>query len=132
GEVRPRSSAIVTGKNVRYEATITIPTRPLPKAKAMSGARARIGIVWLATTYGMNARSASFEWTKTAASPRPTSAPATNPGPAARPVKIAAPARTPASDCSWSRGTGAASAPAMLQTGGSDRSLAIDHENGGV
>src|SRR5439155_14650552 len=53
GEVRPRSSAIVTGKNVRYEATMTIPTRPFPKAKAMSGARARIGIVWLATMYGM-------------------------------------------------------------------------------
>ncbi len=52
----------------------------------MSGARAMIGIVWLAMTYGTNARSASREWTNAVASPRPSRLPSTNPMNASRHV----------------------------------------------
>ena len=57
-----------------------------PKAKTIIGARATIGIVWLATTYGTNARSASREWTKTVARTRPSSAPTMKPMTASRQV----------------------------------------------
>jgi hypothetical protein len=50
-----------------------------PTAKAMSGASAMIGIVWLAMTYGTNARSSSREWTNAVASTSPRNAPRTNP-----------------------------------------------------
>ena len=43
-------------------------------------------MVWLATTYGTNARSSSREWTKTVASTSPSSAPTTNPMAASRHV----------------------------------------------
>ena len=57
GARRPRIIAIVTGKNVRYVAMTTTEITFGPKAKTIIGARATIGIVWLATTYGTNARS---------------------------------------------------------------------------
>ena len=43
GERRPRISAMVTGKNVRYVAMMTTEVRPRPKPTTMSGARATIG-----------------------------------------------------------------------------------------
>jgi hypothetical protein len=86
GERRPRIIAMVTGKNVRYVATMTTDARFWPNANTIIGARATIGIVWLATTYGTKARSSSREWTKTVASTRPSSAPTTNPIPASRHV----------------------------------------------
>ena len=57
-----------------------------PTAYTIMGARATIGIVWLATTYGTNARSSSREWTKIVASTRPSSAPTTKPIAASRQV----------------------------------------------
>ena len=57
-----------------------------PNAYTIIGARATIGIVWLATTYGTNARSISREWTKIVASTRPRSAPTTKPMAASRHV----------------------------------------------
>ena len=47
---RPRSIAIVTGKNVRYVAITTTARTPCPSANTMSGASAMIGMVWLAMT----------------------------------------------------------------------------------
>src|SRR4029078_1151381 len=64
-ERRPRIIAIVTGKNVRYVAMTTTEVTFAPKAKTINGARAMIGMVWLATTYGTSARSSSREWTNT-------------------------------------------------------------------
>ena len=49
---------MVTGKNVRYVVTITTEVRPWPNATTMIGASTTMGIAWLATTYGMKARSA--------------------------------------------------------------------------
>ena len=46
----------------------TTDSTPWPSANTMSGARAMIGIVWLAMTYGTKARSASREWTNAVAS----------------------------------------------------------------
>ena len=88
------STAIVTGKKVRYVAMITTLVRPRPKLTTITGARATIGIVWLATTYGTNARSNSPKWTKidartmpisgaeprTRAAPRPMCMPPARPG----------------------------------------------------
>ncbi len=53
--------AIVTGKNVRYVAMITTEVTDGPNANTIIGASATIGIVWLATTYGTNARSSRPE-----------------------------------------------------------------------
>ena len=50
-----------------------------PIAKTISGARAMIGIVWLAMTYGTRARSSSRTWTKIVASTSPSSAPSDEP-----------------------------------------------------
>ncbi len=68
----------------------------------MSGARAMIGIVWLAMTYGTSARSARREWTNIVARPSPSRLPSTKPMNASRHVYSAAPMRY------WSR---VASAP---------------------
>src|SRR6188472_3294692 len=86
GERRPRIIAIVTGKNVRYVAMTTTEMTVGPNANTIIGARATIGIVWLATTYGTNARSIRREWTKTVARTRPRTAPTTNPMNASRHV----------------------------------------------
>ena len=86
GERRPRIIAIVTGKNVRYVAMMTTLATLGPKAYTIIGASATIGIVWLATTYGTNARSASRKWTKIVARSSPSSAPSTNPMNASRHV----------------------------------------------
>ena len=51
------------------------------------------GIVWLATTYGTNARSISRKWTKTVASATPRTAPMANPVSDSRIVKTAWPMR---------------------------------------
>ena len=51
---------------------VTMLSRP---GNTIIGASATIGIVWLATTYGTNARSSSREWTKAAARPMPSSPP---------------------------------------------------------
>ncbi len=75
GERRPRIIAIVTGKNVRYVAMITTEVTFWPTANTIIGASATMGMVWLATTYGTNARSASREWTKTVARMRPSDRP---------------------------------------------------------
>src|SRR5262245_20238604 len=47
---RPRSAAIVTGKNVRYAEMIATETQPAFVATTISGEMARIGTVWDATT----------------------------------------------------------------------------------
>ena len=86
GARSPRIIAIVTGKNVRYVAMITTDVTLGPKAYTIIGARATIGIVWLATTYGTNARSSSREWTKIVARTSPSSAPTTKPIAASRHV----------------------------------------------
>ena len=52
----------------------------------ISGASATIGIVWLATTYGTNARSMSPKCTKAVASPIPRNAPSAKPMNASRHV----------------------------------------------
>src|SRR6185503_8578558 len=75
GARRPRIIAMGTGKNVRYVAMTTTEVTFGPTAKTSIGARATIGIVWLATTYGTSARSASCQRTKTVAKSRPSSAP---------------------------------------------------------
>jgi hypothetical protein len=77
---------MVTGKNVRYVAMMTTDATFWPKAKTIIGARATIGMVWLATTYGTKARSRSREWTKAVARTRPSRAPTTNPMNASRQV----------------------------------------------
>ena len=64
-----------------------------PSANTIIGARATIGIVWLAMTYGTKARSSSPEWTKAAASAIPMTVPAANPIAASSQVYAAAPAR---------------------------------------
>ena len=46
---------------------MTTETHARPSANTIIGARAMIGMVWLAMTYGTNARSSSREWTKTVA-----------------------------------------------------------------
>ena len=51
-ERRPRIIAIVTGKKVRYVAMTTTDRTPWPSANTIIGARAMIGMVWLAMTYG--------------------------------------------------------------------------------
>ena len=78
-ERRPRIIAIVTGKNVRYVAMITTEMTFAPNANTIIGARATIGMVWLAMTYGTSARSSSREWTKSVARTSPSSAPSEEP-----------------------------------------------------
>src|SRR3990172_4495075 len=85
-ERRPRIIAIVTGKKVRYVAMMTTLMTLWPKANTIIGARAMIGMVWLAMTYGTKARSKRREWTNAVASARPTNAPTTKPIPASRHV----------------------------------------------
>src|SRR3990170_2499787 len=62
-ERSPRIIAMVTGKKVRYVAMMTTLITLCPKAKTIIGASAMIGMVWLAITYGTNARSSRREWT---------------------------------------------------------------------
>ena len=57
-----------------------------PKAKTIIGARAMIGTVWLAMTYGTKARSSKREWTNAVARASPSSAPRANPMSASRQV----------------------------------------------
>ena len=57
-----------------------------PTKKTIIGARATIGIVWLATTYGRNARSTSEKWTKAVAIAMPSTPPTTKPMKASRHV----------------------------------------------
>src|SRR5688572_18118749 len=91
GDRRPRAWAIVTGKNVRYTAMMMTAVLPRPAAALMIGASATIGIAWLATTYGMNARSDIDECTKMDARVTPMRAPIANPIIAIIQVENAAP-----------------------------------------
>ena len=52
----------------------TTDSTPWPSANTISGARAMIGIVWLAMTYGTKARSASREWTNSGREAEPEQA----------------------------------------------------------
>ena len=58
---------------------ITTETTFAPNANTIIGARAMIGTVWLAMTYGTRARSSSLEWTNTVARASPRTVPKTNP-----------------------------------------------------
>ena len=69
----------MTGKNVRYVATAMTDSQSALSATTTSGAMARIGTVWDATTYGTKARSASREWTNRIPSPSPRTLPSANP-----------------------------------------------------
>ena len=93
----PRSELIATGKNVRYAAstdTAFQPSTPFePRPMTTIGAIARIGTVCEATTYGRTPRSRSREWTSTTASPKPKTAPRTNPASASFAVNQAASSR---------------------------------------
>ena len=75
----PTIVATATGKNTISEQMTTLPARPGPNHKAMSGARARIGVAWAATRYGEASRSTSALRASAypATSPRP--APTANP-----------------------------------------------------
>ena len=89
----------VTGKKVRYAAITATrtqsggglpPTETLPSPRTMIGARARIGIVCDATTYGMIPRRGASNWASTTPRANPMSAPMRNPTTAARAVKSVA------------------------------------------
>src|SRR6266850_3841593 len=64
GERRPRTPAIVTGKNVRYAEITATESHPAWSQITTIGAIAMIGIVCEPTTYGTRARSSRDEWTK--------------------------------------------------------------------
>jgi hypothetical protein len=81
----------VTGKKVRYVATMATPNQPALRPTTMSGAMAMIGIVWLATSSGTRPRSRTRTWISTIASPSPKPAPRKKPSTASRSVKKAAP-----------------------------------------
>ena len=131
GERRPRSPAIVTGKNVRYAEITATDSHPACSQMTTTGAIAMIGTVCEATTYGTSARSRMPEWTNTMARASPSTAPITNPPNASRNVKIAASTSTSPSGGPF-RCAGSANAAAISQTCGMFRSLAIFQRNGGV
>ena len=121
----------MTGKNVRYVAMTTTLVTFAPSAKTIIGARAMIGIVWLATTYGTNERSSQREWTNRVARPRPRSVPRANPRNASRHVYSAASNRNWATLRSAPRCHGSRKTRPMFQMWGRFRSFAKAQRNGG-
>ncbi len=121
---------MVTGKKVRYVATMATPNQSALSPITMSGAMAMIGIVWLATIRGTTARSSTRTCTSTTASPSPNSVPITKPIAALRSVKTAAPARR----CSVVAPTAsvAKNSEAMSQVWGSLISVANGKAKGGL
>jgi hypothetical protein len=55
----PTIVATATGKNTMSAQMTILPVRPSGNHRAISGARARIGVAWAATRYGERTRSAS-------------------------------------------------------------------------
>ncbi len=102
-----------------------------PTHRTTIGARAMIGIVWLAITYGTRARSSSRECTNRMASPRPMAAPSTNPMAAPRHVNSAASMRTAKRLNSLRRVAGSNSAPTISHTCGRFVSLSCVMRSGG-
>src|SRR5712671_1399322 len=102
-----------------------------PNAKTIIGARAMIGTVWLAITYGTKARSSNLEWTNAVARTSPRSAPRANPINASRHVYSAASKRNWATFRSAPRCHGWPKARTMFQTWGRLRSFAKGRRSGG-
>ncbi len=65
-----------------------------PPHTTTMGAMAMMGTVWLATTYGMNARSASADLVNSTPSANPKAAPMANPTKASRSVQKDRPSRS--------------------------------------
>ena len=115
----------------RWRSTTTASTL-WPMAKTIIGARAMIGMVWLATTYGTSARSSSRTWTKTRRQQRARGAPrARTRSPPRASVKSAAPNRYWPRLSRRRRCQGWPNARTMFQMWGSLRSVANGQRNGG-
>ena len=110
----------------------TTESTPCPSANTISGARAMIGIVWLAMTYGTNARSASREWTNTVARPSPSRLPEHEPDERLAPGVERGPDEVLEQRLRRRRaGTAGPSRTTMFQTWGRLRSFANAQRNGG-
>ena len=75
----PTIVATATGKNTISVVMTSFDASPVPNHRAISGARARIGVAWAATRYGLRSRSARRERASrtpvTSASPAPIAKP---------------------------------------------------------